>query len=327
MARAPSAERRRARVDAGVIELLVWLRDQVDGGLARVQADAYRRFDTMAARLVDAQAPGLAGRVRSLPGVTASGPGWNERLLTELAQLYALARAHQRLDELPAPLAETVRTHVGYPVPKERARRSPPVHDAWFVLGRKEELDGVLQARRSWLLGGHTGRVALVLTFAPRGQRLDDGLRVGTLVLADLHFYPGSLPLRALVGQRYGELDPQDAGGAAPPGFRTPPPPPAADPPAVRRRWAQCLARDPWLRRWPVVVTAAPAWAGDRAVLTGGCGAKGSELALNATPDLPSLWWTALALGGGGPVTWTGEYGPDGLAPLSVWADAALVPA
>lgn len=77
----PAARRRRDRVDAGVAELLIWLEDQLTTGLARLQSQASARFDAMAARLVDAQAPGLAGRVRALAEVTASGPG-----LGDLAQ-------------------------------------------------------------------------------------------------------------------------------------------------------------------------------------------------------------------------------------------------
>ena len=60
---------RRARVDAGVTELLTWLDDQLQTGLARVQNRSAERFTAMAARLIDAQAPGLAGRIRGLNGV------------------------------------------------------------------------------------------------------------------------------------------------------------------------------------------------------------------------------------------------------------------
>ena len=44
--------------------------------------------------------PGLAGWVRNLAGVAASGQGWPGRLLSELALLHLLAAAHDRLDAL-----------------------------------------------------------------------------------------------------------------------------------------------------------------------------------------------------------------------------------
>lgn len=53
-------------VDAGVSELERWLADQVRAGLAAAGRADYRHWDSMAARLVDAKAPGLAGSVRRL---------------------------------------------------------------------------------------------------------------------------------------------------------------------------------------------------------------------------------------------------------------------
>ncbi len=366
---------RRARVNAGIRELLIWLEDQLSTGLARLQPEAYRRFDTMGARLVDAQAPGLATRVRALVGVVASGPGWNDRLLAELAQLYSLARAHQRLDELPESLAATVRTHVGYPVAKASVLAGPAVTDAWYVIGRRDEYDGVLATRRTWLLGGRTSRPALVLSFAARGQRLDDSLQVGTMVLADLHFYPGSLPLRALVGTWHGVLDLDEPGlpdGSGRPeaprpantpllanGPGPPAPPPAMTLAQVRRRWATCVERDPWVRRCAVVVAVAPAQAraahgshppndavpndpvpnaaaadapvvwrdadGDvipQAVTTGAGSWPATMRPRSGVPGTPTavdLRWVALAVGGGDPVPLCAEIDDRGLTPLAVW--------
>lgn len=350
-----TAQRRRERVDAGVAELLVWLEDQLATGLARLQPEAYRRFDAMGARLVDAQAPGLAGRVRGLAGITASGPGWNARLLAELALLHALARAHQRLDDLPEPLAATVRAHVGYPVRKASVLARPAVSDAWYVIGRRDEGEGVLTTRRTWLVGGRTGRPALVLSFATRGERLDDSLAVGTVVLADLHFYPGSLPMRALVGAVHGVLG---AGDAEPSAARLepgpPPPPPAVTVAQARRRWSACLERDPWVRRTALVLSLTPvpagfadgaadgapgAWrdeAGDALVEAvrrfGGptgpttVGWDAGQAPTGWAPS-PDLRWVALAAGGGAPVPVCAELGDGGLTPLAVWTSAGAITA
>lgn len=341
-----ATERRRQRADAGVAELLVWLEDQVATGLARLQPDAYDRFDDMAARLVDAQVPGLARRVRALAGVTASGPGWSERLLAELALLNALARAHRRLDDLPEPLAATVRSHVGYPVRKASVLQLPTVSDAWYVVGRRDESDGVLTTRRTWLVGGGTGRPALILSFATRGERLDDSLAVGTVLLADLHFYPGSLPMRALVGAVHAVLGPdRHAGPAGPDGPGPPPPPPTMSVAQARRRWSASLERDPWVRRTSLVLSVAPARPGGevggaavapaywrdadgdllleqrRVVRAGGAG----PTPVGAEPV--DLRWVALAVGGGEPVPLAVELGDGGVTPLTVWTPTGCVPA
>src|SRR5262249_2936487 len=83
-AAARRAAQRDDRVTAGVAELAQWLDDQVRQGIAGLDKAGYQHFDTVAARLVDAQAPGLAGQVRALGGVASSGSGWDHRLLAEL---------------------------------------------------------------------------------------------------------------------------------------------------------------------------------------------------------------------------------------------------
>src|SRR5262245_46620980 len=63
--RRPSADRY-ARVAAGLDEFERWLADLVRLGLAAVQGKPSRFWEEPAARLVDAQAPGLARRLREL---------------------------------------------------------------------------------------------------------------------------------------------------------------------------------------------------------------------------------------------------------------------
>ncbi len=122
--RAPAdreAARRRARrradaVAAGAVELEQRLVDLLSGGLAGAEQAAGPAWEEAAARMVDAQAPGLASRVRELGTVAGSGPGWPERLLSECALLHLLAQGYLGRDDLPAPLAATVRARVGFSV-------------------------------------------------------------------------------------------------------------------------------------------------------------------------------------------------------------------
>ena len=90
----------------------------------------------MAARLVDAQAPGLASSVRRLAAVAGSP----DRLLTELSLLRLLTAGYRRLDELPADLAATVRTRVGLPVATDDVLAGPRVRDVWTVIGVRDEV-------------------------------------------------------------------------------------------------------------------------------------------------------------------------------------------
>ena len=132
-AAARRAEARRDKVAAGLAELQLWLGDQVRTGLAGLPRAGYGHFDAIAARMVDAQAPGVAATLRALPAdlVTADWPG---RALHALGGLHLLAQAHQRLDDLPEELAATVRSRVGYPVSKETVRGRPAVSDRWWAI-------------------------------------------------------------------------------------------------------------------------------------------------------------------------------------------------
>ena len=95
------SDERALRVSAGLDELDQWLCDQIRTGLAGLDRAGYQQIDSIAARMVDAQAPGVAGRLRRLSAVLASGEGWHARLLEHFALLRLLVRAHRRLGELP----------------------------------------------------------------------------------------------------------------------------------------------------------------------------------------------------------------------------------
>ena len=155
--------------------------------------------------MVDAQAPGLAERLRALAAVPYSGPGWDGRLLEEYALLRLLAVAYGRHADLAPPLRDTVRSRIGFTVRQADVLAAPPVRDRWQVLARRDLDQDRLRTRRVWLRGTTTGRYALVLSFAAAGQSLDDSLAVGTEADADLVFYPAAVPLRALVATRRDE--------------------------------------------------------------------------------------------------------------------------
>jgi hypothetical protein len=233
-----TAEQRERRVAAGLEELDRWLRDQVAQGLAHADRAPGTVWDDVARRLVDAQAGALASQVRELGSLPADGR--LERLLEEYSLLRLLVTAFRRRDELPEPLRATVRSRVGFTVSQEEVLAGAKVRDRWYVAGCRDVEQDRLIARRVWLRGQDTGRSALVLSFAAPGRALDASLAVGDTVDAELAFYPGALPLRALVAARH----------AAP--VRRPPR--GTTVAGLLREHADALARDPWLERWPAVL-------------------------------------------------------------------------
>jgi len=302
-AAARRAGQRRARVAAGLAELDIWLRDQVRAGLSGASG-GYRHMEPIAARMVDAQAPGVAATLRDIAGIPASGDGWTGRLLGEYAQLHMLVRAHGQLDTLPSDLAAVVKSHVGYTVARDDVLAGPPVGDRWLVLAARDLLDGAIPARRIWLYGRRTARFALLLIFDPRGAfgaHREAALAPGTAVEADLHFYPGQPALRAVMGTRHDEPGPASR------------PEPSSNIRHLLNEWAAALAEDPWLASWPALLTGVPVPAGDGWQFADPSG-QAAALVTEGT-DI----WTLMAISGGARVTIAGEWTTDGLRPLTAW--------
>lgn len=285
---------RHARVTAGLAELERWLADQIRQGLATAGDGAW---DDLAKRLVDAQAPGVASTVSRLREARAADD-WPERLLAEYALIDLLAVAYRRRAHLFAPLAQTVLSRVGFPVMREEVLAGPAVRDRWDVLGRRDEVQERLTSRRVWLRGRDTGRPALVLSFAPQGQALDPSFVTGATVDADLAFYPGAAPLRAL---------PVTATTLASPMGE----PPGVTPEEAMDEVAAALAADPWTDSWPLVLAG---------VVPGRTGLGGFPLHRSAYDP-----WRLIAVSGGRPVTVAAEWTPHGLRPLTTWADDGTV--
>ena len=301
---APStrAELRRLRVRDGLEELDRWLTDQIRTGLAPLPRLGYPHFDAIAARMIDAQAPGVAGVLRALPGELEE-KNWPEHLLHELAGVHLLSRAHGRLDELPVDLAATVRSRIGYPVAKADVLAGPAITDSWWAVGAVDVVDSTLRRRRVWLRGATSGRWAVWLAFARPGQAFDDSVLPGMAITGDLHFYPGAGQQRALVGRRADETPSRlDVGGVS-----------QAE---ARRQFADLVAADPWASRMPVALRARPIRGDDgdwwlRDAAGTGC----PMLGLDGQP------WPLLAQSGGEPLTVFGEWTGSGLRPLSVLPD------
>jgi hypothetical protein len=309
-AAARRSQQRAGRVAAGVAELQMWLRDQVMAGLSGASASRYGHAEAIAARMVDAQAGGLAGVLRRVSAVPATGDGWPGRLLGEYAQLHLLARAHDRLDALPAGLAAVVRSRIGYTTGRDDVLAAPPVTDRWQVLAVRDLPDAPIPARRTWLRGRVTRRFALLLSFAPNGYfgaNPDAVLAVGTEVHADLHYYPVPPPVRAVIGTRHG------------PPVRGPRPAEPGDMAALLGDWAAALEQDPWLTEWPAVLAGTPAEARGRWYLADSSGAAVPLLGQDSL-------WPLLAVSGGRSVTVAGEWSPAGLTPLTVWHGNRPVP-
>ncbi|WEO95783.1 SWIM zinc finger family protein [Streptomyces sp. FXJ1.172] len=304
------AERRAERVTAGATELEQRLADLLRGGLASAEQSGYGVWDETAARMVDAQAPGLAARVRELGAIPASGPGWPGRLLEECALLHLLDQGWLRRDRLPEALAATVRSRIGLPAPADGA----PVRDRWLVLAQYDTVDAKLTTRRIWLHGAASATTRLLLSYGAAGRAPELSLPVGLALEAELTGHPGSGRARAALGERFGP--------PAPAAFR----PPGVSTAEAAARYGEALRDDPWLESVPVTLEQViPVPDGEMWQLADADADSALPLT-RAVRSRPGLW-RLVALSGGSPVTVFGECGHRGFTPLTAWAagtDAAV---
>ena len=303
-AQAKRAASREAKVVAGLQELELWLRDIVRGGLARVQWQPPEFWERTAARLVDAQAPGVARLVRELAGVPASGEGWQVSLLERLSRLYLLIQGYKRIAELPDSIQLDIRALIGWTQNQEEMLRLDGVRDRWLVLGQRVEEEERLRVQRTWLWGEQQGRAALILHFAHGQQPLDTSFLTGSAIEAELVFFPGAYPLRAIVKERHGAPSQIDrlTGYAK-----------IAD---AHKAFAGATAANPWLEKFPMLLrTVIPLRHGEAWFVRDTEG-----WAVQLAPRF-AFGWTMLALSGGREIDLFGEWDGDRLWPLSAFAE------
>ncbi|GAA4809704.1 SWIM zinc finger family protein [Streptomyces ziwulingensis] len=296
------AQRRAERITAGATELEQRLADLLRSGLAGAEQAGYELWEETAARMVDAQAPGLAARVRELGAVPASGPGWPVRLLEECALLHLLDQGWLHRDRLPDGLAATVRSRVGLSASPD----GPAVRDRWLVLAQYDLTDARLTTRRMWLHGADSDRTVLLLSYGAAGRAPELALPVGRALDAEVSAYPGAGQYRAALGERYGAPEP------------TPARPPGTTTVRAAARYGDALRDDPWLESVPVTLDrVVPVPDGDEWQLADADGDTALPLTA-AARDRPGLW-RLVALSGGTPVKVFGECGHRGFTPLTAW--------
>ena len=300
---------RAERMRAGLVELDRWRADRVRAGLAAPELADPATWERAAARLVDAQCGGLANRVRRVAVRVGQHAGWHEEVLEELALLHALARGAQRTSALPDDLADGVHLATGLTIAKDDVLGTVPSTAEWLVAGESRTREDRITVQRTWwcsLVDGEPDTWAMLLAFGTFGNDVRSEVPVGMQVRADMHWYPGGVPLRGLLGHVHAGPSP----APAPHGSTV------ADAIAAA---GLLSAREPWLERAPLLLRATP--------VPLGTGRWALSDATGCVPIVPGFWRTAelVAVSGGRPITLAAEWSVDGVLPLTVWADGLAV--
>ncbi|MCL6503605.1 MAG: SWIM zinc finger family protein [Pirellulales bacterium] len=308
-AQAKRAAARERRVEEGLDCLDIWLADLVRGGLAGLETRPRSFWEDVARRLVDAQAPALAARVRRLAELPGCSQDWPRQLLHQLGRVALLSHAYRRLDQLDQPLQQDVRQLLGWTFQQDQllSQGAEVVEDQWYILGGIVEEEGRLRSQRTWLLGKQTGRAALVWQFAVGTQPFSQRFPPAAIAAGKLVFWPGAVPQRAAF---VGEFALRGAMQELP-AYAT------IDP--FLARVAGELARNPWLDRFLAVLegVVVPQRPGPWRL----CDATSETI-----PLAGEAHWRLLALSGGHPVTLAGEWDGERLCPLGAWAEGRYQP-
>jgi hypothetical protein len=292
-------EKREAKVAQGLADLDLWLRDLVRQGLGALSSRGYGYWDTAAARLVDAQAPGLSRMVRELAGAANSGEGCTERLVSRIGLIHLLIQAHSRIETLSEPARADVRAAIGWTFRQEEVLRGEGVTDFWQILGERVYDEDHLTVHRTWMLGRETGRFAMALQFVRPGQPIEWALPPGAGFEAEMVYFPGAYPLRALIRSRLSESRPMGAVAAFP------------TLESMLRSYSGALAQNPWIETYPApVANLVPYRIGERWYVRDAEGRQG--LIAGHYP-----WgWKLASVSGGHPITVVAEWDGETLFPL-----------
>ena len=300
----PSPKKEAARLErmrSGLEELTRWMNDQVRQGLSSLSGH-YEEWDRLAARMVDAQMPGVAAALKALSPLVDGDDDWPAEVLGRLGSLQLLVEAFSRLESLSPAQQADVRAALGYLPDKDSVLAgSDIVADAWSVIGVSVAEEDRLWRRRVWLYGRESGRLALILDFSHGTRSFEPVFLPGDTARMTLAFYPGSSPLRAVVAD--GPVAVPDAG-----------PLPCRTLDEALDDMAARVAANPWQSPLPLFFGGAHLVRGENGWQLA-CG--GNRLMPLAVDDAEA--WNMLAVSGGRPLTVCGEWNGTTLLPAGMF--------
>ncbi len=244
-------------ISQGLNEYNQWLNDQLRTGLGDFIDNASERCRNISARLVDAKATTLAGRLDELPAkILSAHKDMRFRVaVNELGKTTWLVKAWQRQPDNP-----DARRAINLAESRDKLLAladAPRLHGIWQVVGEHIESrrDGLI-SHATWLrfvsaldgkVNDSTPTFALLQDYYPASAgRRQVVSQLGSFLVAEAVFYPSAYPLRAILTQ-------QEPLAPPPAGF--------VNPPQVNLRdffqsYQSALSAIPWLEAMPFTLPA-----------------------------------------------------------------------
>ncbi|MFN9913508.1 MAG: hypothetical protein ACK53L_13035, partial [Pirellulaceae bacterium] len=135
-AQAKRQANRENKVKDGVEELIIWIKDLIRNGILSATEKGYAFWGNMSRRMIDAQAPGLAGMLKSLGDTDFFREGWESVFLERLLDLYLVSKSYHHFDAVPELIKQDIRTWIGFTISQDELKTQKGITDHWMVLGK-----------------------------------------------------------------------------------------------------------------------------------------------------------------------------------------------
>jgi hypothetical protein len=242
---APSkrAAARSEKIEAGMNELHQFLEDLVRHGISDLPARRVEIVQRIAARMTDAQAPGLSAMVSRLMDIDYTDERWTSRALEHIGKISLLIAAFRRRSSLSPSLSGEVSTLVGIPQSQEELRAQEGIKDRWAVLAHSLRNEGTVIRDSRWVFGEESGHYGCVVSYAPRGAFVETPPPPGLCIEGEAVFFEAAYPQRMLF-KRYTT----SASGSFPL------PVPLSGFAASLEHYSSAIARSPWVESIPCYI-------------------------------------------------------------------------
>lgn len=291
----------------GARELQLWVLDAIRQGFGHLQSQPNSTWDSIAARMTDAKLSAISRRLRQLRD-RRNEAQWPQLFFNELADFYLLSCAFAQYEALPEAMQEELLLQGGRTLRKPDLLQQTPLPDVWLVLGQNFGVEEDLRWRRTWVWGEKNQKPALLLDFAFRDAPFEQEWMVGAAYAADLYFFPGINPLRAVVG----EFTFFNESLAPVPGF--------SSAGAFVQHYADLLSQNPFSALFPLVLRDFGIILHEQAFF-----ALDRERHYLPLSDSAEKNWKLLALSAGHPIHFFAEWDGQVLHPLSVFHAGSII--
>ena len=296
------------QMETGLEDLEMWLTDTIRQGLASTERQGYEFWKDISARMVDAKLGGIGRKIESMQLLQGGNVNWVDKMLSQMTDLYLVAKGFKNLDQLPFPLQQELLSVAGVNTKKDEVLNQEGTKDDWLVMGQIEGVEDNLNFRRVWLQGQKTKQSALILDFVFGDAGFPNHFPTGSMIKGEVCYYPAAFPLRGVIRLPFDiSNDTQPMKGYG--NFK-----------AFSETYSKALFANPWLLDFPCCF--------EKVIPT----RKKNQLFILdenndqlEVLDRSQIGWKLLAISGGYPIKIFGEWTGDLFIPLSAESEGRLV--